>query len=229
MTCGIYEIKNRVTGECYIGQSVNIETRWNAHKNINFDTSQNMLPLMQLNKQNPDAVKWSIIQEIHEELYSEDELKFVLSVYEKFELDHRGGIGSEKILNAQPISIPAVPPSILNDSKLPDFVETDVVLESIQKWYEKQQRENCFLKSDVEYYEKRYYGTLARVRELVEEVEKLKKNPSISYKESMVSDYELYKLKKEVKELQDENEELTQRVSFWKEKCQYWRELCSER
>ena len=31
-TCGIYKITNQINGKCYIGQSVNIEKRWVAHK-----------------------------------------------------------------------------------------------------------------------------------------------------------------------------------------------------
>lgn len=39
MTCGIYKIENKINGKIYIGQSVNIEKRWNQHKNA----SQNAL------------------------------------------------------------------------------------------------------------------------------------------------------------------------------------------
>jgi len=34
MTCGIYKIQNRINGDCYIGQSKNIEVRWETHKTI---------------------------------------------------------------------------------------------------------------------------------------------------------------------------------------------------
>ena len=33
MSCGIYKYLNKITGEIYIGQSVNIERRYSAHKN----------------------------------------------------------------------------------------------------------------------------------------------------------------------------------------------------
>ena len=33
MTCGKYMIKNKKTGQIYIGQSINIERRWNFHYN----------------------------------------------------------------------------------------------------------------------------------------------------------------------------------------------------
>lgn len=32
MTCGIYFISNKINNKLYIGQSINIEQRWNAHK-----------------------------------------------------------------------------------------------------------------------------------------------------------------------------------------------------
>jgi group I intron endonuclease len=31
---GIYKITNKITGKSYIGQSVNIETRWSQHKSV---------------------------------------------------------------------------------------------------------------------------------------------------------------------------------------------------
>lgn len=34
-TCGIYKITNQINGKCYIGQSVNIERRWQEHKRFN--------------------------------------------------------------------------------------------------------------------------------------------------------------------------------------------------
>ena len=34
MSCGIYKIQNITNHKIYIGQSVNIEARWTAHKNI---------------------------------------------------------------------------------------------------------------------------------------------------------------------------------------------------
>ena len=47
MTCGIYMIKNKKTGQKYIGQSINIEKRWKDHcygydkKNSYIDNSIN--------------------------------------------------------------------------------------------------------------------------------------------------------------------------------------------
>lgn len=233
MTCGIYKIENKQTGECYIGQSVNIEQRWQAHKNTNFDTSEKMLPLMKLAKQNPDAVDWSIIHEIPSEVFFKDELKFVLSVYEKYEVDLHGGIQSDNLLNIQPISIPAVPPSILTGSRLPDFVKMDVVSDSIVKWYDKAQSKFRFIKSQKELYETMYGGMITENAVLSQKIEglqtQIKEKPTKDIKETMAADYEIWKLKKEIHQLKDEKEALNNSVSFWKDKCEYWRNLYLEK
>lgn len=39
MTCGIYMIKNKETGQIYIGQSINIEQRWREHCSFNKNSS----------------------------------------------------------------------------------------------------------------------------------------------------------------------------------------------
>jgi group I intron endonuclease len=43
MSCGIYKITNKVNGHSYIGQSVNIETRWVHHRN--YKKNQSHYPL----------------------------------------------------------------------------------------------------------------------------------------------------------------------------------------
>ena len=40
MSCGIYKITNKINGKCYIGQSVNIERRWNEHASVAFNEKQ---------------------------------------------------------------------------------------------------------------------------------------------------------------------------------------------
>jgi group I intron endonuclease len=67
MACGIYKILNSVTGKCYVGQSVDIETRWfgnrghfywlerNCHSNYKLQRSWN--------KHGKEAFKFEILQE----------------------------------------------------------------------------------------------------------------------------------------------------------------------
>ena len=37
MTCGIYKIENKINGKVYIGQSIEIERRWQKHLNASDD------------------------------------------------------------------------------------------------------------------------------------------------------------------------------------------------
>ena len=37
---GIYKITNLINGQCYIGQSINIQKRWTAEKNTAFNENR---------------------------------------------------------------------------------------------------------------------------------------------------------------------------------------------
>ena len=72
MTCGIYKIQNKINGKIYIGQSINIEQRWRAHKiagnNINHEN--NHYPLYkEMYEYGIENFNFSIIEEcLQEEL-----------------------------------------------------------------------------------------------------------------------------------------------------------------
>lgn len=90
MTCGIYSITNKDTGKIYIGQSKNIEKRFQEHcqkskKNSYIDRS--------INKYGPDAFQFEIIHECEEDKLLEEEWKFV-NLYGAYENGYnltRGG------------------------------------------------------------------------------------------------------------------------------------------
>lgn len=148
MTCGIYEIINKQDGTVYIGQSMDIERRWKVHLQLNpLNTNLNLKPTLELYHENRDLVEFNIVYDIYEKLFDENEIKFVLSVYEKHELELRGGHKSDKVINERPISIPAVPPSILLNESLPDFVSNDDLLFGISKWQKEEIHRNMYRKS----------------------------------------------------------------------------------
>ena len=194
MTCGIYEIVNKQENRSYIGQSMDIERRWKAHLYMSpLNTCNNLLPTLELYHENPELVDFSIIQEIPD-FYQKEELSFILSIYEKHELELRGGPKSENVINVRPISMPAVPPSILDKHKLPSFASVEDVVAGISKWN----------------YEQRF----RRIDET-------------SFEE-MSQEYEVFRLKQRIAQLEDENAELNNRVDFWKERCAHWRKLNGE-
>ena len=195
MTCGIYEIKNKRDGTVYIGQSMNIEKRWRAHKHMNpLNTCNNLKPTLELYNSNPELVEFDIILIIAPELYSEEELKFILSVHEKHELSLKGGHTSPEVINERPVSIPAVPPTILMDDKLPEFADSDDVLRALVKWVHEEE-------------------ISAISKKIGEEV----------YKYS--SSYDDSQLQQRVYELEDEVSSLKNQISFWKSRCAHWRNM----
>lgn len=220
MTCGIYEIVNKQENRSYIGQSMDIERRWKAHLYMNpLNTCNNLLPTLELYHENPELVEFSIIQEIPD-FYQKEELSFILSIYEKHELELRGGPKSENVINVMPISIPAVPPSILDKHKLPSFTSVEDVVAGISKWNYEQR----FRRIDETSFEEKYFESL----QIIEDLEKKLEDNIISPKVKMSQEYEVFRLKQRIAQLEDENAELNNRVDFWKERCAYWRNLNGE-
>lgn len=196
MTCGIYEIKNKEEGTVYIGQSITIEKRWKAHLNINdLNTCSNLRSTLELYHENHDLVDFNIVIKIPEELYNKEELPFMLSVHEKHELELRGGHKSPEVINQMPISIPAVPPTILLTT-IPDFVTHDDIIKGITKWAEKERNKEIFGHESFQI----NWGSTEN-----------------SYNSK------LHPLENRICELEDMNEDLTNQVSFWKNKAAYWR------
>ena len=220
MTCGIYEIVNKQEDRSYIGQSIDIEKRWKAHLYMNpLNTCNNLLPTLELYHENPELVEFSIIQEIPD-FYQKEELSFILSIYEKHELELRGGPKSENVINVMPISMPAVPPSILDEHKLPSFASVEDVVAGISKWNHEQR----FRRIDEPSFEEKYFESL----QIIEDLEKKLEDNIISPKVKMSQEYEVFRLKQRIAQLEDENAELNNRVDFWKERCAHWRNLNGE-
>ena len=76
MTCGIYKIENLINGKCYIGQSVNIEHRFQKHKCAN----DNFYIHNALKKYGIQNFIFSIVEECSPEQLNEKE-KMYIQVY----------------------------------------------------------------------------------------------------------------------------------------------------
>lgn len=74
MTCGIYEIKNTINNKRYIGQSINIEKRWQNHKReLKTQKHYNSHLQNSWNKYGESAFVFSIIEKCPKELLDERE------------------------------------------------------------------------------------------------------------------------------------------------------------
>lgn len=78
--CGIYQIKNEVTGKIYIGQSNDINRRWNEHKTRAFDPNNNCYhkPLyLSMRKYGLDVFTLTILEECTQEQLNEREAYYM--------------------------------------------------------------------------------------------------------------------------------------------------------
>lgn len=87
MSCGIYKYENKITGEIYIGQSVNIERRHRAHKNqivLDIDKA--------IQQYGIDNFTFSIIEECSIDKLNERE-KFWINYYDSYNNGYNNTLG----------------------------------------------------------------------------------------------------------------------------------------
>lgn len=72
---GIYLIKNKLTDECYVGQSVNIANRFANHRN-NFKTKKYAL-YSDMRHYGPDNFEFSVIEQCSKSMLDEREMFWI--------------------------------------------------------------------------------------------------------------------------------------------------------
>lgn len=76
--CGIYKITNNVNGKIYIGQSINIKTRWKDHINtLNRQNSHSILLQRAWNKYGEENFSFEILELCTEDMLDEAEVKYI--------------------------------------------------------------------------------------------------------------------------------------------------------
>ncbi len=77
--CGIYKITNQKTGECYIGQAVDVRKRWYDHAKamIGIDTPQNNLLYAAAQKYGLDDFTFELLLECKSNELNEKEKYFI--------------------------------------------------------------------------------------------------------------------------------------------------------
>ena len=75
MSVGIYKIENLINGQCYIGQSINIELRWRRHKDV-IETCDYPLYLA-IRKYGIDNFSFDIVQECEPHELNELEIYWI--------------------------------------------------------------------------------------------------------------------------------------------------------
>ena len=83
---GIYKITNLINNKCYIGQSVNIHKRWNAHKRIPFDSTErdyNNHLYRSIRKYGLNNFSFEVLEECLESELNEKE-RYYISKYDSY-------------------------------------------------------------------------------------------------------------------------------------------------
>jgi len=73
MTCGIYQIRNKITNNIYIGSSKNIEKRWKAH----LGNSNNLLMRNAYSDYGRKNFEFTILQECEENVLLQLEQEYI--------------------------------------------------------------------------------------------------------------------------------------------------------
>lgn len=121
MTIGIYKITNKINQKHYIGQSVNIENRWNKHKS---DMYKKSYPLyLAFNKYGIENFSFEIILECTKEELNDKEVEYI-EKYDSFYNGYNQTLGGQNPtyfkLNAEIVD------NIFNDLKYSDLTQKEI-------------------------------------------------------------------------------------------------------
>lgn len=97
MTCGIYKIENLIDHKCYIGQSVNINSRWRAHKQIvqNSNHECKDYPLYRaIRKYGLENFNFSVLEECSKEELDSKE-KYYINYYNSYNNGYNSTLGGQ--------------------------------------------------------------------------------------------------------------------------------------
>lgn len=96
---GIYKITNLINGKVYIGQSLDIHTRWNTHKNKN-TWGKNQAIYKAFKKYGIENFEFSIIELCDEKELNEKEI-FYIELYDSFNKGYNMTLGGKSVCGYQ--------------------------------------------------------------------------------------------------------------------------------
>lgn len=94
---GIYKIENLINGKCYIGQAVNIQKRWNVHKNVYIkenDIAYNYPLYRAFRKYGIDNFDFAVLEECRVEDLNTKEVEYIKQ-YDSFFSGYNQTLGGD--------------------------------------------------------------------------------------------------------------------------------------
>ena len=93
--CGIYKITNQITKECYIGQAVDIETRWKQHAKcgLGIDTPVGNKLYKAIKEYGIWNFSWEVLEECPSSQLNEKE-KYYISLYDSYNFGYNSNRGN---------------------------------------------------------------------------------------------------------------------------------------
>ena len=214
MTAGIYVIRNKENGKEYIGQSVNIEKRWGTHKaNFRRDFQETNTELQNdWNYFGEESFEFRIKQEIPSDRYNNEQYKFMLSVLEDKHLQEAIDKGIE-VYNAKSIHIPrcpmGVPKVFFNECSREQLLQFIKDLQNHADYHER--------------YEKYYFEKILKLEDRISDLTRANEVYRDMQKSKMQYDYEIWRSKEQVKEMEEKLECKDKDIEFWQSKAKMWR------
>ena len=94
---GVYKITNQETGECYIGQAVDVAKRWKDHAKcgLGIDTPVNNKLYKAIQEYGIWNFSWELLEKCDKELLNEKE-KYYIELYDSKNYGYNSSIGIKK-------------------------------------------------------------------------------------------------------------------------------------
>lgn len=92
--CGIYKITNQLNQMCYIGQAVDLATRWKQHAKcgLGIDTPANNKLYKAMQEDGLNVFSWEVLEECPREQLNEKE-KYYIELYQAYEFGYNSNSG----------------------------------------------------------------------------------------------------------------------------------------
>lgn len=99
---GVYKITNTVTGDFYIGSSMDMKSRWANHKCLStWKRCSNSKLYQDMAKYGLDFFSFEILKEVYQESLKQEEQKFIDMLKPSYNTNNASGFNVEKLKAAQ--------------------------------------------------------------------------------------------------------------------------------